>query len=548
LANDFSTSTTFTGRLARPTRRHTLAALLASALVATTGLPQFAAAQDRSETLIVAGPRTPESLDQEYPPTEATHEMRRNLYERLLAYEMTERDDGIRYEDFDKIVGALAESWEVSDDKTSITFNLRDGVMSTADNELNADDVMWSFERGWNLKANFHWYMTQVLKIESFEEAFEKVDEMTVRVTIPNSSPLIEDLWVNNDLGILDSVEMAKHATEQDPWGSRWLATNSASFGPYAATRYAPGQEVIYEANENYYRGAPRIKRVIFREMPTSSNRVAALQAGAVDVAEWLLPRELSFLEKMPGVEVQQVFGNYIHRVEMNNEEEPFDDPKVRQAMNHLVPRDQISQAVYHGTARPTHSPVSEIYPGFTDADFPYDYDPERAKELLAEAGHEDGFTVELGYRTGDQLEEEIAVILQTAFAEAGVTLELSRLPASTLVERYTGGDIPMYFFRDMAIVPDAAYGANLWLNSESLINYSNYQNEEVDQLIDAALTTIEEDKRIADMERVQKLVVEDAPWVFLFNPGYQLAHRANVEGFSWYTPNANSWYDFYKN
>ena len=535
------------GRIVQPSRRDALAAVLAGALLASAGFPALAAAQDRSETLIVAGPRTPESLDQEYPPTEATHEMRRNLYERLLAYEMVQGEDGVFYEDFDSIVGALAESWEVSDDFNSITFHLREGVLSTAGNELTADDVMWSFERGWNLKANFHWYMTQVLKIENFEDAFNKVDDMTVRVTIPNPSPLIEKLWVNNDLGILDATEMAKHTTEDDPWGSRWLATNSASFGPYEATRYAPGQEVIYEANEDYYRGEPRIKRVIFREMPTSSNRVAALQAGAIDVAEWLLPRELALLEKMPGIEVQKVFGNYIHRVEMNNEVEPFDDARVRQAMNYLVPRDAISEAVYRGTARPTHSPVSEIYPGYTDEGFPYSHDVDRAKQLLSEAGYPEGFTVELGYRTGDQLEEEIAVILQTAFEKAGISLELSRLPASTLVERYTSGDIPMYFFRDMAIVPDAAYGANLWLNSESLINYSNYENTEVDDLIDSALTSTDEERRIADMKRVQKIVVEEAPWVFLFNPGYQLAHRSNVKGYSWYTPNANNWYDFYK-
>lgn len=535
------------GGVSRPNRRQLLAAFAAGGVLVVAGVSQSAFAQDRSETLIVAGPRTPESLDQEYPPTEATHEMRKNLYERLLSYELVEREDGIRYEDFDSIVGALAETWEVSDDKKSITFHLREDVLSAAGNRLDADDVMWSFKRGWNLEANFHWYMTQVLKIESFEEGFEKIDDMTVRVKIPNPSPLIEAIWVNNDLGILDSDKMAEHTTQEDPWGSRWLATNSASFGPYEATRYSPGQEVIYEANENYYRGVAPIKRVIFKEMPTSSNRVSALQAGAVDVAEWLLPRELAFLESMPDVEVKQVFGNYIHRVEMNNDVKPFDNPTVRQAMNYLVPRESIAKAVYHGTARPTHSPVSEIYPGFVGEGFPYDYDPARAKELLSEAGYEDGFTVELGYRTGEQIEEEIAVILKTAFAEAGVTLELSRLPASTLVERYTGGDIPMYFFRDMAIVPDAAYVANLWLNSASLINYSNYENEEVDNLIDSALTTTDEEKRIADMKRVQKIVVDEAPWVFLFNPGYQLAHRSNVQGFSWYTPNANNWYDFYK-
>jgi len=529
------------------TRRALVGTATALAFIGVLVAAHPAMAQSATETLIVAGPRTPESLDQEYPPTEAVHELRRNVYERLLAYEMKEGEDGILYEDFSKITGALAEKWEVAPDFKSITFHLRPGVVSGAGNPLNADDIMYSFERGWNLKSNFHWYMTQILKIEDFASAFEKIDDMTVKVSIPNPSPLLEKLWTNSDLGILDAELMKEKTTPDDPWGSRFLATNSASFGPYVVAKYSPGQEIIYQANESYYRGAPKLKRIIFKEMPTAANRVAALQGGAIDVAEYLSPRELSQVEKIPGVSVKKVFGNYIHRVEMQNEMEPFDDPRVRQALNHLVPRDEISQAVYFGTARPTKSPISEIYPAFTDEYFGYTTDVEKAKQLLAEAGLPDGFETELGYRTGDQLEEEIAVILQTAFAKAGVKLKLSKLPASTLVERYSKGEIPMYFFRDMAIVPDAAYVANLWLNSKSLINYSHFKSEEVDSLIDSALIGTDEEKRVADMKRVQQIMVENAPWVFLFNPGYQLAMRANVKGYSWYTPNGNAWYDFYK-
>ena len=530
-----------------PLHRLLMQVAIGALMVAAPWGGQAAWAQSPQETLIVAGPRTPESLDQEYPPTEAVHELRRNVNERLLAYEMKKAEDGISYEDFSKITGALAERWEVAPDFKSITFHLRPGVVSGAGHPLDADDVMWSFERGWNLKSNFHWYMTQILKIEDFDAAFTKVDDMTVRVSIPNASPLLEKLWINSDLGILDSDTMKEHLTPEDPWGQRWLATNSASFGPYKVTKYSPGQEIIYEANTDYYRGVPKLKKVIFREMPTSANRLAALQAGAVDVAEYLSPRELSMLGQMPGVTVNKVFGNFIHRVEMQNETPPFDNPKVRLALNYLVPRDEIAKAVYFDTARPTKSPISEIYPAFTDEYYNFSNDLEKAKALLAEAGLPDGFKTELGYRTGDQLEEELAVILKTAFAKAGVDVTLSKLPASTLVERYTKGQIPMYFFRDMAIVPDAAYVANLWLNSNSLIDYSRFHSDEVNALINSALTSTDEDKRRADMKRVQQITMENAPWVFLFNPGYQLATRQNVKGYSWYTPNGNAWFDFHK-
>lgn len=527
----------------RPLARTLLAASLFGAVA--TSMPTWA--QEAKSVLVVAGPRTPESLDQEYPPTEATHEARRNIYERLLAYEM-KTVDGVRVENFDKLTGALAESWQTSADKTSITFHLRKGVKSYVGNEMTADDVMWTFSRGWNKDANFRWYMTQILGVKSFDDAFKKIDNMTVKVTLPKTSPLIERIWVNNDLGILDSVEVKKHVTPDDQWASRWLATHSASFSPYHVTKLQSGQEVVYEANPNYYRGAPKIKKVVFREMPTAANRLAALQTGSVDVAEWLAPRELATLEKNPQVKVWQVYGNYIHRVEMNNSTAPFDNVKVRQAMNYLVPREDILKAVYFNKARPTKSPISEIYPAFTDQYFKYSNDVEKAKALLKEAGLEKGFKTQLAYRTGDQMEEEIAVILKTSFARAGVDVELAKLPASTLVERYSKGAVPMYFFRDMAIVPDAAYVANLWLNSASLINYSKFKNTEVDRLINEGLSTSDEGKRRTAMMRVQGLVVEQAPWVFLMNPGYQLATRSNISGFSWYTPNGNNWFDFYKN
>ncbi|MDR5880497.1 ABC transporter substrate-binding protein [Caballeronia sp. LZ032] len=505
-------------------------------------------AQNNNSVLLVAGPRTPESLDQEYPPTEASHEARRNIYERLLSYEMKQGENGVMVENFDKLKGALAESWETSPDKTSITFHLRKGVKSFVGDTLTADDLMWTFERGWNLKANFHWYMTQVLKIQDFKAAFQKVDDQTVKVMLPKPSPLIERIWVNNDLGIIDSVEAKKHTATDDQWASRWLASHSASYAPYQVTKYSPGQEVVYEANKNYYRGAPKITRVIFREMPTSSNRLAALQAGAVDVAEWLPARELNTLSSVPTVKVWKVYGNYVQRVEMNNSTPPFNNEKVRQALNYAVPRDEILKSVFYGTARPTKSPISEIYPAYTDKYFNYSNNLDKAKALLKEAGFEKGFKTQLGYPTGDQTEEELAIILKTAFSKIGVDVELQKLPASTLVERYSKGTMPMYFFRDMAIVPDAGYVANLWLNSASLINYSHYKNEEVDRLINDSLSSTDEPKRKAEMDRVQQLVMQQAPWIFLINPGYQLATRSNVKGYSWNTTNGNTWYDFSKN
>lgn len=524
--------------------------LVGAALLRVTGCGSSSddTSETQLQTLLVLGERTPESVDHEYPPTEEGHEARRNIEERLLAYASKTNEDGIRIEDFSRLRGALAESWEVSSDGRTITFHLRKGVKSYAGNELTSRDLMWTFDRGWDMKATYYWYLTQILGVKS-SDAWSAPDKYTFKLTLPEPSPLIDIIWVNNDLGINDATEAEKHATDEDPWASRWLTTNSASFGPYQIVKWSPGQEVIYEANENYYRGAPKIKRVIYREVPSSSNRVALLQSGDADVSEWLLPRELVSVEDAPNVKVWSVYGNYIHRVEMQNELEPFDNAKVRQALNHLVPRREILENVYYGFGRPTNSPISEIYPAYTEKyfDFPMEEDVEKAKDLLSEAGYPDGFETTLSYRTGSPIEEDLAVILRTSFAKAGVDVTLQKMPASNLVEKYTKGELPMYFFRDMAIVPDAAYVANLWLNSASPINYSRYKNPEVDRLINNALQSTDEKSREADMKKVQQIVIQEPPWVLLVNPGYQLAASDKVRGYSWYTPNGNAWYNFYK-
>ena len=114
----------------------------------------------------------------------------------------------------------MAESWDVSPDRTSITFHLAKAKAFNGD-EFTADDVMWTFKRGWEIKGTFYWYMHQMLKIDDFDKAFSKIDDHTVKVTLPGTSPLIERLWVNNDLGIIDATEAKKHVTDADPNLSR---------------------------------------------------------------------------------------------------------------------------------------------------------------------------------------------------------------------------------------------------------------------------------------------------------------------------------------
>ncbi|WP_369677534.1 hypothetical protein, partial [Klebsiella pneumoniae] len=115
------------------------------------------------------------------------------------------------------------------------------------------------------------------------------------------------------------------------------------------------------------------------------------------------------------------------------------------------------------------------------------------------------GFKTQIGYRTGEPIEEQLAIALKSTFAQANIDAQLVNLPSSSLVERYSKGQMPMFFIRDMAIVPDAAYSANLFINSKSMVNYSHYHNAEVDKMIDNALISTDSTSRDADMKKVQR-------------------------------------------
>ena len=167
---------------------------------------------ERKRNLDRCGTATPESAELEYPATEAVHEMRRNIYERLLAYEMITNKDGVRVENFDKLTGALAESWDVAPDSKSITFHLRPAKAGNGD-VLTADDVMWTFDRGWHLKATFYWYMTQVLKISDYGQAFHKL------TTTPYRSRCLSVAAARPALGQQRSGDHRQHRGEKAPDG-----------------------------------------------------------------------------------------------------------------------------------------------------------------------------------------------------------------------------------------------------------------------------------------------------------------------------------------
>jgi peptide/nickel transport system substrate-binding protein len=540
------------------TRRTVLegAAAVAAGGVLPASFPSIAAAAEETHTMVIAAPATPQSLDHEFDVSLGTIDSVGGLYDNLLEYEKVHdpKDPEALREDISvhtdrpynlALKGKLAEKWEVSPDGTVGRFTLRQGVKSNWANELTADDVKWTWDRKLHLNG-LGPFQTGVLGITK-EEQIQVDGRYVISFHVPKPNPLLLKQMVNLSNPVYDATKCKQVSSSDDPWAHKFLENNTAGFGPYVVSQLTRGQQAVFKARADYYRGKPYMDTVIFKEVPTSASRLSLLQGGSVDIAQFLQPLEYITLTKASGVKVDAVPASFAIWIELNAKIKPFDNVKVRQAMNYALPRDDVLKAVYHGLADKQTGCIPIIYPNFTDKFWTYDTNLDKAKALLTEAGFKDGFKSTLSYNAGDPVQEPIAILYQTSLRKIGVEITLNKVPAATFYDFVTKREQPMIFYLDSPWVPDPGYSTQLYFNSKSYVDYSNYVNPEVDDLIKSGLETLDPKVRDETYTRVQQLVMGDAPWGFIVWPRYVLARRANLEGFTYYTSNNLRFQDFHR-
>jgi len=530
----------------------------AAAVAAYSALPKMlrstADAAEPSHTLVIAAPATPQSLDHEFDVSLGTIDSVGALYDNLLEYEKipdTQFPEALR-EDIsvhaDKpynlnLKGKLAEKWEVSSDGTVARFTLRQGVKSNWGNELTADDVKWTWDRKLHL-TGLGPFQTGVLNITK-EEQIQVDDRYVISFHLPKPSPLLLKQMVNLSNPVYDATKCKEVATKDDPWAHKFLENNTAGFVPYVVGQLTRGQQAVFKARADYYRGKPYMDTVIFKEVPTSATRLSLLKGGSVDIAQFIQPLEYSALRNATGVSVDAVKASFAIWIELNTKFKPFDDVKIRRAMNFALPREEILKAVFQSLAGKQTGCIPEIYPFFTDKFWQYDTDLDKAKALLPEAGLKDGFKSTLTYDAGNPVQEPIAILFQTSLRKIGVEISLNKVPAATFYDFVTKREQPMIFYLDSPWVPDPGYSLQLYFNSDSYVDYSNYVNQQVNELIRSGLQTLDPAARQEIFTKAQQIVMDDAPWTFIAWPRYVLARRSNLKGFTYYTSNNLRFQDF---
>ncbi len=427
------------------------------------------------------------------------------------------------------------DSWTAHDDGLTFTIKVREGIGFADGTPITAETVRFMIDRNLNTPGGGAWLLTNIAKVTKPPTV---IDEHTLELKSDQPSPMVMQSFYMSSSVAIDPAVVAEHATEEDPWATEYLSRNASNAsGPYELVSRVPDQEVVFEARDDFYLGEPAYDRIIWKIIPSPAERVQLLKAGAIDFAVGLGTEEFAALEGSEGVNVLRAPSKNMAYIGMNNSIAPFDDPAVRQAVSYGVDYDDILTNVYKGDARRLWGPLPDGAATSLGDQIGYTRDVAQAEALLAGSSY-DGGEVTLSIDTAKAEHQLIAVRVQAALREIGMSVEIEQLPAAVFAERKVGKELQMFVDELLAWIDDPNYSLSLSLESGVFGNYADYSNDRVDEIIAAGWLEPDADARRAIFEEAQRIIVEDAPWVFLAQPDFKIAMRDTVEGFVLY-PNA---------
>lgn len=498
----------------------------------TSGGNGSGGAGGRTLTIGVAG--DPETLDPEWGQAQRANEVLKNIYAQWTKYETIDSGEGFLRADLGKDpVGEAIESYEVSEDGLTVSIKLRPDIKLPDGSPINADTFMYKTERMLEMKAASAFDLN-VLGITKPSE-ITKVSDTEIEFKLPRPSPIVGQMLRDQDAGIIDPKAVKENSTDEDPWGTKWLARNGAPTGAYQIADYQPGTQLVLETNPSYWGDKPYFDRVVLRVIPSSDNRSQLLRDGTIDVAADLSSDAVNRLKDVDGVKVVSVPS--ISQVQLGfvTNKKPFDNVKLRQAIAAAIPYEELVTNVLGGeaaVAKGLWPQNSAWFSGTTPANTT---DVDKAKQLLSEAGVGDGFSFTVEISDTDADAEALAVPIQTALKAAGIEMKISKVPNAKFVENLTAGSSEAWIRSGMgSYVDDPYYMGYLYWGSEAAVNWYKYSDPATDKLVDDLGAELDRDKRKALAGELEAKLNADVPAVVLAEPNYRLPVRQDINGVLW--------------
>ncbi len=416
--------------------------------------------------------------------------------------------------------GDLVEKTENPDDKTYI-FTIREGVAFHDGTPLTAEDVKFTYDYVRN-KENGHKFATKFEPITDIEV----IDPLHVKfVTDAPYAPLLSTL----------TIPIApKHIAEKDV---ELLNSQPVGSGPYKFVEWKPQERLVLTANTNWWGDGPRIKDIVLRPIAEPTTRVTALETGEIQIADGVPFSHAKVLQDR-GFDFVSVEPHGYNMFAFNETVKPFDDKRVRLAMTLALNRQEITDFVWYGLNNLVNSPVIQRSWAWNPDVTNYPYDPGKARELLAEAGYPDGFSVKLFHEADENVKKWVE-IAQQQWADVGIKVELMSKEWGAFFNDIIAGKYDLCawqwigqsdpdggMYRMFHSVNFAPYGYN-WVF---------YKNDRVDELLEVGRTVLDQDKRAEAYREAQKIVTDDCVYIYLADYRKSMAMSPKVKGFA-YSP-----------
>jgi peptide/nickel transport system substrate-binding protein len=423
----------------------------------------------------------------------------------------------------------LATEWETSEDGLKQTLKLRKGVKFHDGTDFNAEAVVFNFNR-WKAgnAEQFYYYNSQ------FGDRIKEVkatDEYTVEFSLSAPiAPFFKNLAMT-PFGIASPAAIEKYGDD--------FFKNPVGTGPFKFKEWKQNDRITIVKNEDYWQeGLPKLDEVIFRVIPENSARLNALNSEEVDLIDGVNFSDKGQIESNSNLQVFERPSLNIGYVGLTSTRKPLDNKLVRQALNYAVDKQAIIDAFYAGAAEPAKNPMPPVVAGYNDEVKDYEYDPEKAKKLLAEAGYADGFEIELWAmpvpRPYMPDGKKVAEALQKMFAEVGVKAKIVSYEWATYLDKLNKGEADTFLLGWTGDNGDADNFLYVLLDEDSIgsNNYSYYKNDKVHDLLLKAQASSDQAEREEFYKQAQLLIKEDAPWIPLVHSTPLLAGKASISGF----------------
>ncbi|MFW5787623.1 MAG: ABC transporter substrate-binding protein [Halanaerobiales bacterium] len=420
-----------------------------------------------------------------------------------------------------ELVPGLAEDWTIEEDGTRYVFELREDVVFHDGSKFDAEAVEYNFER--MLDSDFASPRSSDL---SLVKDFEVLDEYKIAVTLKEPfAPFLATLA--DRAGMMVSPESAEEEGED-------FANQPVGTGPFKFVERKVQEEIILEKNEDYWKeGTPYLDRVVFRPFPDDNVRVLNLTDGDLDIIDTVPPKDMEKLETETTIKLSNKNGLGFQGIWVNKEKKPLDNDKLARALSLSIDRKALVDTVFKDAAVPGNSPFP---PGTTmhdkDQKVP-EVDPVAAEKLLKEAGKSDGYKLKLMVESNPTV-EQTAEVIQSMASRVGIDVEIELIEFGSMVDRLEKGDYQAALLGWSGRVdPDG--NTYRFFHSEGSMNDSNYENKEVDNILDKTREVTDNEERKKLFQEMMGEMNAELPYIFLYHPREISALKEEVKGFTPY-------------